>query len=205
MNEKQPRTSQSEDQPRAPKHPEAERVPTPSPAIYVASLADYNNGVLHGAWIDAARDPEDIHADIKAMLDQSCEPNAEEWAIHDYDHFGRCRLGEYDAIERVARIAQGIAEHGYAFSAWADLCDDDPDRLDDFANAYFGHYTSVQAYVDEMADDLGYMEELAKLPESLRPYLHFDTAALARDMELSGDMQTVDDPAGGVWIFQTSQ
>jgi len=91
MNEKQPHTPQPEDQPSTPKYPETEKVPAPSPAIYVASLADYNNGVLHGAWIDAAREPADIEADIKAMLDQSREPNAEEWAIFDCNWSGRFR------------------------------------------------------------------------------------------------------------------
>jgi antirestriction protein len=201
MNEKQPSTPQPDKN--SGEYSAAEREPRRSPVIYVASLADYNNGVLHGTWIDAAREPEDIHAEINAMLASSREPGAEEWAIHDYDQFGRCRVGEHDSIERVARIAQRIAEHGYAFSAWVDLCDD-AERFDDFADAYLGHYRSLQAYVDEMADDLGYTEELAKLPESLQPYLHFDTAALARDMELSGDIQTVEDPTGGVWIFQTN-
>lgn len=206
MNEKQPRAPRPEEgQPLALKDPESERVAAPSPRIYVASLADYTNGRLHGAWIDAARAPEDIHADITAMLKRSAEPNAEEWAIHDFDHFGRCRIGEYDSIERISRIAKGIAEHGEAFSAWADLCGDDHDRLHDFADAYLGHFASVQEYVDDMADDLGYPDELAKLPDYLQPYVHFDTAALARDMELSGDIETVDNPAGGVWIFRADR
>lgn len=204
MNERQPSTSRREKDPGLSEYPGTEALSAPSPAIYVASLADYNNGVLHGAWIDAAREPADIEADIKAMLDQSRQPGAEEWAIFDYDQFGRCRVGEHDTIERVAQIGQRIAEHGYAFSAWADLCDYNPERFDKFNDAYLGHYDSVQAYVEEMADDLGYTEELARLPESLQPYVQFDTAALARDMELSGDIQTVDDPAGGVWIFQTN-
>lgn len=201
MNERQPSTPQPDHNPGTREDSAAEREPTRSPAIYVASLADYNNGVLHGTWIDAAQEPDDIEAEIKAMLDQSRESNAEEWAIHDHEQFGRWRVHEYDSMERVSRVAKGIAEHGYAFSAWADLHDDEPDRWDEFAEAYMGHYDSVQTYVDQMADDLGYTDELAKLPESLQPYVHFDTAALARDMELSGDIQTVDDPAGGTWIF----
>src|SRR6202022_2303852 len=95
-------------QPEAAEHRETE--PRPSPAIYVASLADYNNGVLHGAWIDAAREPAEIQADINAMLAESREPNAEEFAIFDYDQFGLCRIHENDPIDLVAQIARGINE-----------------------------------------------------------------------------------------------
>ena len=35
-------------------------VPKAKYSIYVACLAAYNNGCLHGAWIDAAQEPEEI-------------------------------------------------------------------------------------------------------------------------------------------------
>lgn len=203
MHEKHQPTPQPENQPDTREQRETE--PKPSPAIYVASLADYNNGVLHGKWLDAAREPEAIQADIDAILASSREPAAEEWAIHDYEQFGRWRVNEYDSIERVSRIAKGIAEHGYAFSAWADVFDGEPASFDSdsFHEAYLGHYASVEDYVEQMADDLGYPEELAKLPEHLQAYTSIDYAAIARDLHLSGDIATVDDPDGGVWIFRT--
>jgi len=51
--------------------------------IYVASLSDYNAGRLHGAWIDATQDADEIEAEVQEMLAASPEPIAEEWAIHD--------------------------------------------------------------------------------------------------------------------------
>lgn len=204
MNEKHHEPTETTQGPEASQQAEPE--PKRSPAIYVASLADYNNGILHGAWIDAARDPEAIQADINAILASSREPNAEEWAIHDYEQFGRCRVNEYDSIERVSRIAKGIAEHGYAYSAWADVFEGEPASfdIDSFHEAYLGHYDSVTDYVEQMADEFGYPDELDKLPEHLRDYVRIDYAALARDMHLSGDIATVDDPNGGVWIFRTN-
>lgn len=201
MNEYHDPTTQSENQPHTSEQHETE--PKPSPSIYVASLSDYNNGVLHGTWMDAAREPQAIRADISAMLQRSRDPGAEEFAIHDYEQFGRWRVHEYDSIELVARIANGIAEHGDAFSAWADLNESEPERFNDFTEAYLGHYDSLQDYVDQMANDIGYIDELAKLPEHLQSYVRFDTTALARDMQLSGEVATVDDPLGGVWIFRT--
>jgi antirestriction protein len=138
-------------------------------------------------------------------LASSREPGAEDWAIHDYEQFGRWRAHEYDSIETVSRIARGIAELGYAYSAWAYVHDGESASfdIDSFQEAYLGHYDSVTGYVEQMADELGYTEELAKLPEHLQDYVRLDFAAIARDMHLSGEIATVDDPNGGLWIFRT--
>lgn len=204
MNESHHESTQAKSQPEAEQHHETD--PTPSPAIYVASLADYNNGRLHGAWINAAREPQAIQADINAMLARSREPGAEEWAIHDYERFGRWKVNEYDSIEQVSRIARNIAEHGYAYAAWADVFDGDDASFDveSFRDSFIGHYNSVLDYVEHMAEELGYGDELAKLPEYLRNYVRIEYSALARDMHLAGDIATVEDPDGGLWIFRTN-
>ncbi len=56
--------------------------------IYVADLAAYNNGKLHGVWINACDDLEVIQKQINEMLESSPERFAEEYAIHDYEGFG---------------------------------------------------------------------------------------------------------------------
>src|SRR4051812_16093400 len=77
-----------------------------TPQIYVACLSAYTAGRLHGEWIDADTDAEQIHADILAMLARSPEPDAEEWAIHDTDGFDGVKIGEYEPLDRVAAIAE---------------------------------------------------------------------------------------------------
>lgn len=83
---------------------------TDKPRIYVACLAAYNNGYLHGAWIDADREPWAIWANIRDMLARSPIPDAEEHAIHDYEGFEGVRIAEYADIERVSEIAAFIGE-----------------------------------------------------------------------------------------------
>jgi antirestriction protein len=179
-----------------------EHIAATTPRIYVASLSDYNNGHLHGIWLDADREPEDVHADIQTMLAQSHDPGAEEFAIHDFEGFGEARIDEYDSIELVTRIARGIAEHGLAFAAWANVQDDDEASLDQFTDAYIGHYDSVDTYAEQLIDDLGYQQLLDdSVPESLRPYARIDTEALARDMLLEGDLHAIPADDGGVWLF----
>lgn len=179
-----------------------ERIQHPTPRIYVASLADYNNGHLHGVWLDADRDAEDVRADIRAMLATSPEPNAEEFAIHDFEGFGEARIYEHDSIDLVTRIARGIAENGLAFAAWASVQEGNEAALDQFRAAYLGHYDSMQAYADQLIEELGYQRLLDEaVPESLRPYARIDTEALARDMHLEGDLHFMPADDGGVWLF----
>ena len=185
---------------KTPEQSEAER--RLAPRIYVASLSDYNAGRLHGRWIDAARPAEELHADIQAMLERSPEPIAEEWAIHDYQGFGPIDLHEYEDIEVVSTLAEGIAEHGAAFAAWASTRDQlDKESLDGFTDAFLGTWTSVEAYAEEFLDDIGATAELAKLPEWLQPHVELDIEGFARDLVLGGDVVAVDDEYGA-HLFQ---
>ena len=81
------------------------------PRIYVACLAAYNNGRLHGRWIDATT-PDEIWREVSAMLRASPEPHAEEWAIHDYEGFEGATLSEYASFDTVCELAEFIGEHG---------------------------------------------------------------------------------------------
>src|SRR4051794_38011437 len=89
---------------------------TERPRIYVASLADYNAGNLHGRWIDATQGADAIRREIAEILATSREPDAEEYAIHDYDNFHGLRLSECADIDRVAELAGLIVEHGPLFA-----------------------------------------------------------------------------------------
>ena len=64
----------------------------PRPQIYLASLADYNAGRLHGTWIDATQEVEELAAAADRMLAGSQIVGAEEYAIHDFEGFGPRRL-----------------------------------------------------------------------------------------------------------------
>lgn len=75
--------------------------PRRRPLIYVASLADHLNGRHHGVWIAADRDPTAITATIRAMLAASTEPDAQDWAVHDHEGFGRERIGSGDDVEAI--------------------------------------------------------------------------------------------------------
>jgi antirestriction protein len=177
----------------------------PAPQVYVASLSDYNDGRLHGTWVDAAQEPDDLHEEVTRMLARSTITAAEEFAIHDYEGFGPLRLSEYESLDTVALIARGIHEHGPAFAHWAALVGtSDPELLDSFEDHYEGHAESVEAYAEQLLEDMGFGSDFdlaGQLPASLQPYVRFDVEGFARDLELSGDIMTSEGD-GGVYVFR---
>jgi antirestriction protein len=179
-----------------------EHVPRSEPRIYVASLSDYNAGMLHGEWVDANQEPDELQAAIDDMLTRSPTPAAEEFAVHDYEGFGAYAVGEYDSLDWLSRIARGVAEHGLAFAAWAQEFGRDDEQLARFDDAFLGDWESLTAYADELLTDLGFDEAVKHaVPEWLQPYVSLDIEGFARDLELSGDLHAVEHD-GGVWLFE---
>lgn len=174
------------------------------PRVWIGCLAAYNNGILHGEWLDAAVANKELASAAQRILAASPEPAAEEYAIFDSDEFGSFRVGEYERLETVARVARGIKEHGHAFSVWAELHDADPEMLDHFEDAFLGEYDSPSAWAHEVLLDNWLRDALdTVVPEPLRPYIHIDCAGWARDAELSGDVDIEPAPGGGIYVFST--
>jgi antirestriction protein len=186
--------------------PEKQKQPTEPPQLWVGSWLDYNNGRLHGEWIDADRETDEVWADIQAMLAASPTAKqsgevAEEWGIFDYENFGALKVGEQETISFVTAVARGIAEHGLAFSAWADVMEEE-EALAGFADSYLGEYDSMEAYAEQLIEDMGYNQLLDEaLPEHVRRYTEINVAGLAQDMWLGGDVNVYQKDGGGVWLF----
>lgn len=167
---------------------------TEQPRIYVACLAAYNSGYLHGAWIDAAQEPWGIYDAVRVMLAASPIADAEEWAIHDYEGFGGIRIEEYTGFKRVSELATFLAEHGEVGAALLDYCSGDLDEAREaLADRYLGAHASLADYVQELT------EETTAIPEPLRYYV--DYQAMARDAELNGDLFTVSTAWDVVHVF----
>lgn len=188
-----------------PEHHEA--APRDGPRIYVASLTDYNHGVLHGNWIDADVDPEVMQDGIDTMLSASptaraTGERAEEWAIHDYDGFGPIRIDEHEALSSIARWTDGIERHGAAYAAWiAHVGERSDEAIEQFEDRYQGLWESVEAYAEYMLDELDAHGVVNEAPEWLQPYLNIDVQGFARDLEIGGDIVTAETPEGGVWVW----
>ena len=175
--------------------PDRDRAITPDPdpiRIYVACLAAYNNGHLHGEWIEVT-DEASIWEAVQAMLFRSPIEEAEEWAIHDYMGFEGAEVGEYYSFENVVELADYIRERGelgaQVLNYYGGNIEDAKARFDEYA----GEYDSLADYAEELTEQTG-----ETIPERLAPYI--DYKAMAYDYEQSGDFLTFD-VSGSVHIF----
>lgn len=196
---------QQEQAPGAPNDPQdywpEEPEPKIEPKIYVASLSDYNAGVLHGTWIDAAQEVDEMQEAISGMLQASpTDPGAEEWAISDFEGFNGLHLGEWEDLAHVSKIAKGIEEHGIAYAHWATLVSSD-EELDQFEERYLGKWKDAEEYALDIFEDLGLYHEVERsVSDNLRPYVTLDAAGFARDLQLGGDIAVIEND-DGVYIF----
>ena len=162
--------------------------------IYVADLAAYNNGKLHGVWIDATQNMDDIQDQINDMLANSPEEFAEEYAIHDYEGFGGYSVSEYEGIQSVQEIACFIDEHP---EIAGELLDHFGGSIEDARKAieenYSGCYKSLADYAEELTEDT------SQIPEHLAFYIDYER--MGRDMELGGDVFTIETGFEEIHVF----
>ena len=177
-----------------PPEPATSRMPDPNPIrIYVACLAAYNNGHLHGEWIEVT-DEASIWEAVQAMLfASSIEEDAEEWAIHDYEGFEGAEVGEYYSFANVVKLADYIREQGelgaQVLNYYGGNIEDAKARFEEYA----GEYDSLETYAEELTEQTG-----ETIPPRLAPYI--DYKAMAHDYEQSGDFLTFE-VGGSVHIF----
>jgi len=160
--------------------------------IYVACLAAYNNGILHGCWINAEQDAFAIYDDVLAMLATSPMEDAEEWAIHDYEGFEGVSLSEYEGFEQVAQLAAFIAEHGEIGGQLVNHLGDLDEAKKAIEDAYAGEYRSLAEFAEELT------EQGAPIPDNLRHYIDYE--AMARDIEIN-DVFTIDTGFEQIHVF----
>lgn len=177
-----------------------------NPRVWVASLSDYVNGDLYGAWMNATLEPGELEAAVRFMLRNSPSRNAEEWGIFDYDDFGghavASELGEYPGTVMISLVAKGVAEHGAAFGEWvAYVGTQNEDAIARFSDHFIGEWDSFEAYVENFLEDTDFYRFLDYVPEDMQGYVTVDTEQIAQDW--GSDYHVVEAPNGHVFIFDT--
>lgn len=162
--------------------------------IYVACLAAYNNGILHGEWIDATQDMYDIQEQVNAILNASPIEGAEEYAIHDYEGFDDYSLSEHEGLQRVVELAQLFEDYpALAGDMLRHFGDDIGDARHALEECYSGCYGSLADYAEEVTDNT------SEVPEQLAFYIDYER--MGRDIALSGDVYTIETAHDEVHVF----
>ena len=178
-------------------------------SIYVASLSDYNNGILHGVWINnmETKSKDKVWEEVQEMLAASPAAKkygevSEEWAIHDYDGYpSSSGLGETENFQMLCDRAAALEEYGEAFAAYWEYADkttsvDDAARA--FEDAFQGIYESERVFAESFIEDLGILDQI---PTHLQCYSDFD--AYSRDLFLDGYWSAYLPDGKGLAVFSS--
>tara|TARA_B110000879_G_scaffold188595_1_gene251387 strand:+ start:2055 stop:2573 length:519 start_codon:yes stop_codon:yes gene_type:complete len=150
------------------------------PRIYVACLASYNNGILHGEWIDVSDDENEIWDGIKAVLDSSSISNAEEYAIHDYEYFEGFDICECEHPSSVIEKATLAIEHGVLASLIQHHIGLEISEIDEYlANNPPIEAESELSFATELFNDI----YDGQIPDNIWPYIDYEY--FARDLFIS--------------------
>lgn len=152
------------------------------PRVWIGCLAAYNQGHLHGEWVDASEGLEGLEQARERVLRTSPGDFAEETFLADREGFGSL-IGEYEQLDRVARLGELIEEHGEAFIGYAEHVDPNgsPDELaEGFEDAYRGTFDTFEEHAEELISEVGFAG-VEQIPDALMPYL--DMEMIARDLE----------------------
>lgn len=183
------------------------------PRIYVACLASYNNGRLHGEWLDLD-DIDEVREGIAKVLRESPYPNVEvecpecRGTGRDRHTYAiNCRVchrkgtvpsaeeyavHDYDGVPGswgehpdLEKLVEFARLYEEHGEAFALFVDDEGGEVDEerFLDRYQGTHDTEAAWAEQFLEDTG---GLSEIPENLRYYFDFD--AYARDARLNGDV-----------------
>jgi antirestriction protein len=163
--------------------------------IYVACLASYNNGCLHGAWIECeGKSADELQEEISTKVLQTSKfpnvmvevagkmvPSSEEFAIHDHEGaFGL--IEEYSPLSYVAQLAEMIAEHGEAYALYAkNLGGSELPSGEDFQEHYQGEFEHEEAFAESFAAATGLFDTCPQTVVN-----HFDMQSYAGELFQDG-------------------
>lgn len=179
---------------------------TVAPAIWIADLAAYNAGILHGEWVrlDADTTIDELDATVKRILAEgtrrycreTLSAEHEEFAIHDYEGFGPIRIGEYSSLSSVLGHVHRMADDPARYFAFIDAMGSD--YADEYeSHEVYGPYDSLEDYAWNEFDEIalnhmgpgdGLQEFLTQngMPDGFARCVRFDAEQFVRDAQASG-------------------
>ena len=127
------------------------------PAVYIACLAAYNSGTLHGYWVDLeeASSVEDIRECIAYTLATSPALGAEEYAVHDHQGLPACLQSEWPDWQQVEAFMEARdALHETERSAHLIACNINHRVLDEqeFSESFCGFWERPEDFAQEQAE-----------------------------------------------------
>lgn len=157
--------------------------------VYIACLAAYNNGIMHGEWVEVSGDVDELKAEIARILKDSPEEDAEEWAIHDSEGFGSYHVSEWADLEDLCDYVTTLSETSHDVELIDGvICDRGCTAREAIAyidDHYQGEYESLEHWAEQ------FLQETDSISLSKDLQYYFDYERYGRDREMEGSIFTV--------------
>lgn len=165
----------------------------PTPRVFVTCLAAYNNGTLHGEWVDAT-DEDDLTESVERILASSPIADAEEFFWSDTEGFGNL-VSEYTSIKTTAAVGALVEKHGLSMVEFvADYAGsvEDTDELERLIDEVIAYSIAeewpterqlIESWAEERASDMG-----CDIPN----WLQVDWEATGRDLLMDYHWEVID-------------
>lgn len=180
--------------------------------IFAGCLSAYNNGVIHGDWLDLSdyNDIDELKDKVNEILKSSPFPG-DEYDIQDCEGFEYLLKEEcYPSLSKAWAIHKTllrVEREGIDTDLFLSFVDstgysnlveeEDNCLLSKFQDSYRGCFDSLEDYGENFANDCGYLSEIEN--SILLDYIDFER--LANDMVLNGDIFTIETGYRQVHVF----
>lgn len=174
------------------------------PRIYIACLAAYNSGRLHGTWIDCNLDIEEVEEQINLMLKSSPVRDAEEWAIHATEGFKGLNIEEQADLEELLQWGNIIASHGEAAAKYIQWASENNFEIseDAFTSRYCGYYQNPEKFALE-SDEIEERYNWSEFKKQFKFWSNtIDWEKVALELELSNEYQYIKAESYGIYVFR---
>lgn len=153
------------------------------PAIYVGTYARYNQGSLHGAWIDLDKysDKDSFWERVHEVHVAELKATGEIEAMNqDWENIPKGLVGESHIDDLLWEWLELDEEDRLKFELYRSHVNQEGSILES-REAFYGHYDSEEDWAEEYLGETG---ALAEMPDHLRGYIDFKS--YARDAKHEG-------------------
>lgn len=150
---------------------------TNNPSLYVGTYAKYNNGSIHGAWLDLTK-YTDVNDFLNACEELHKDETNPEFMFQDFENFPKSLYSEsgnldaiYDYINFIdsTYLSVEVVNAGLSLNI----------PLDELEDSYYGQFDSDTELAHDYIESTGLLQGV---PDSIAKY--FDYEAFGRDLAM---------------------
>lgn len=168
-----------------------------SPRVYVGTYKKYNSGSIEGDWLDL-EDYATKEEFLEACAELHKDEGDPEFMFQDFENVPRSFANEHGIDDRLWEWLELDEDDREIWGAYDEHVGGGSDFIT-ARDAYLGTWDSLEAYVENYWEDCGYKGD----DSWWHPSNYVDWERMARDLEMSGDVFTVDADDGEVMVFSS--